>query len=267
MIETVGMEKTRFSDNDGLLGPGDQPAVQIAGPETGSSPFVLLGDHAGDAIPCSLGDLGLSSADRARHIAVDIGSRSLGLELSQRLGAPFVSQAYSRLVIDCNRAPERADAVPEVSDGSPVPGNQALGQPGRDARIAAVHEAYHAAIARLLDERARAGMETVLVSVHSFTPVFAGSERPWDIGVLHQDNAFALDVFEHLKTRARLVIGDNEPYRFDATDYTIPRHAFPRRLDWVELEIRQDLLAEPDGPSRIADMLVGALQDSNPFRA
>jgi len=249
----------RISGSGGLLDRGDPPVVEISGPVGGSAPFVLLGDHAGDALPRSLNQLGLSPADRSRHIAVDIGSHRLGLELSERLGAPFVSQTYSRLVIDCNRAPDRPDAIPETSDGTPVPGNRKLSPAARQARIGEVHEPYHAAIAELLDRRARAAVRTLLVSVHSFTPIFGGSSRPWQVGVLHDANAFAQKVLAQMQAQGEYVIGDNEPYRFDATDYTIPRHAFPRKLDWVELEIRQDLLADRVATTRMADLLARML--------
>src|SRR5205085_648229 len=105
-------------------------------------------------IPAALGDLGLSPADLGRHIAWDIGVADLGPALAEALDAPFISQRYSRLVIDCNRDPSRADSICEISDGTTVPANVGLGPAGREARIEAIFSPYHAAIARLLDERA-----------------------------------------------------------------------------------------------------------------
>lgn len=240
-----------------LLNRRDPNPVQKTLPDEVESPFVLVGDHAGTAIPAALGDLGLGAADRARHIAVDIGIEELGRTLSKRLGAPFVSQAYSRLVVDCNRDPGHQGWIAEVSDGTPIPGNRELSKEQRTARRAEIFDPYHAAIAELLDARAEQGCESVLVALHSFTPVMNGEMRPWHVGVLHagREDGFALAVLERLRRRSGLVVGDNEPYRMDPTDYTVFRHAFPRGLRYVEIEVRQDLLAGPPAVSDVSELL------------
>lgn len=223
--------------------------------------FLLLGDHAGNAVPSALGTLGLSRAELRRHIALDIGIHELGAELAARLDAPFIEQHYSRLVVDCNRAPEAVDAVAPVSDGTPIPGNAELAESARAARYSGIFEPYHAAIAQLLHARDTAGLVTTIVSLHSFTPSLAGSARPWTIGVLHDggDRRFAVALLHVLRDREGERIGDNAPYRMDATDYTVPRHAYPDRL-YVEFEIRQDLLASPANRQAMADLLADALQ-------
>ena len=226
-----------------LLNPSDPHPVRHSGEKSRKSPFVLLGDHAGKAIPAALGDLGLSAADRARHIAVDIGVEALGTALAERLGAAFVSQAYSRLVVDCNRWPETAGWIAEESDGSVVPGNFGLGAEEREARRSAIFEPYHQGVDEVLERRRTDGRQSILVSLHSFTPEMAGEKRPWHIGVLHDGHRddFALALLATLQ-RTALTIGDNEPYRMDKTDYTVPRHAFSRGLRYVEIEVRQDWL-------------------------
>ncbi len=245
-----------------FLNPRDPNPVQKILPDRTDSPFVLVGDHAGSAIPHSLGDLGLSAADRARHIAVDLGSQALGEALARQLGAPFLSQAYSRLVIDCNRAPDHPESIVGSSDGTTVPGNLGLDEARRMARVDEVLEPYQQAIGELLDARPQA----ILVSVHSFTPVMGGALRPWEIGVLHDghEDAFVLRLLWALKARGDVVVGDNEPYRMDDTDYTVPRNAYPRGLSYAEIEVRQDLLADPDGLARMATILAGALNDALP---
>lgn len=214
-----------------------------------NSPFVLIGDHAGTAIPQRLADLGLSEHDRARHISVDLGVERLGRLLSQRLQAPFVWQAYSRLVVDCNRAPGTAEWIAATSDGTPIPGNRDLNDTDVHLRRTEVYEPYHEAISALLDRRVKAGLETILISLHSFTPAMEGFHRPWEIGVLHDGarDAFAKQLLAQLKKCGR-VIGDNEPYDMDETDYTVPRHAFARDLLYAEIEVRQDVLARETGP-------------------
>ncbi|WP_199798276.1 N-formylglutamate amidohydrolase [Aurantiacibacter spongiae] len=242
-----------------LLGPNDPACVELTGNALSPGPFVLVGDHAGDAIPAALGDLGVSQADRARHIAVDIGSAALGLALARRLDAPFVAQAYSRLVIDCNRYPDHPEAVVETSDGTGVPGNVRLTPGQRQARIDAVFEPYHAAIEHLLDKREAAGLASVLISVHSFTPVWQGRRRDYHFGVLHDGHRddFALAVLDRLTREKDWTVADNQPYVMDETDYTVPRHAYPRDLPYLEIEVRQDLL--PRRADEVAEVLARAL--------
>lgn len=244
-----------------LLNPQDPNPVLKSLGGMAASPFVLVGDHAGAAVPAALGELGLSAHDRARHIALDIGVEALGGALARRLGATFVSQSYSRLVVDCNRDPADPAWIAEESDGTAISGNADLSDVEREARRNQIFEPYHRAIGELLDGRAAAGIETVFVSLHSFTPVLGGERRPWEIGVLHDDRRddFALAVLALLRRRAEPTVGDNQPYRMDATDYTVPRHAFPRNLRYVEMEVRQDLLGGPAGIETIADLLADVL--------
>jgi len=229
--------------------------------------FLLIGDHSGLAIPKNLADLGLSKEERERHIGWDIGVAGLGRALATRLDATLIEQAYSRLVIDCNRDPEAPDAAPEVSDGTVIPGNSGLDAAARADRAAAIHAPYHAAIADLLDARGAAGRPTILVALHSFTPVFGGVARPWHVGVLHDagDTRFARAVLARLAAEPDLVVGDNAPYRMDATDHTVPRHCYPRGLPYLELEVRQDLIVDAEGQrlwaERLAGIFAGAAED------
>jgi predicted N-formylglutamate amidohydrolase len=221
----------------------------------------LLGDHAGREIPAALGDLGLTASDRERHIAWDIGIAGLGRMLADALGATFISQRFSRLVIDCNRDPARADAIPEVSDGAAIPGNVGLTPTQRQARIDQFATPYHAAIAAELDRRATRGLATTLVSLHSFTPEMNGLARSWRFGVLHaEDSAFSRAVLAELRgDLGEALVGDNQPYRMDEVDFTIPRHCRPRGLDYLELETRQDLLSDEAGQRAVAERLARLL--------
>lgn len=242
----------------------DPPQVRLVNPD-GRSTFLLIGDHAGNIVPQRLGTLGLDETQRARHIAWDIGVAALGAALSAALDAVFIRQTYSRLVVDCNRSPDAVDAIAEVSDGTTIPGNVALDEAARAARFAEIHEPYHAAIADELARRDSAGDPTILVALHSFTPVFGGAPpRPWQIGILHDrgDASFARACLAVLRGRRDLTVGDNEPYRMDAIDYTVPRHCYSAQRPYVELEVRQDLLAAEGGVATwsaiLADMLTAA---------
>lgn len=237
----------------------DQPPFSVI--DGGPSPFLFIGDHAGAAVPASLGDLGLPREAFGRHIAIDIGVAGLGERLAARLDATFIAQRFSRLVIDCNRDPSRADSVCEVSDGTVIPGNQGLSPADRQARIDAVFAPYHARIAAELDRRQAAGRPTVLVALHSFTPVMAGHARPWRYGVLHLHNSpvsnAALRALRDALGEA--VVGDNQPYSMTGIDFTVPHHAIARGIDYLELEVRQDLLETAPGQDEAADLIAAVL--------
>jgi predicted N-formylglutamate amidohydrolase len=249
-----------------LLLDQDEPAPVVAFNSGGSSPFLILGDHAGNAIPRRLGTLGLSPEDRGRHIAWDIGVRGLGELLATALNAPFLHQHYSRLVIDCNREPQSAEAIPAVSDGSRVRGNERLSDAGRAQRIAEIHAPYQERISAELAIRRQAGRPTILIALHSFTPIMAEIARPWHVGVLYSggDTGFATTLLQALQRESGTVIGDNEPYEMDDTDHTIPRHAFANRIPYAELEIRQDLIVDAAGQQIWSALLSSALNANHP---
>ncbi len=238
------------------------PAPVIVQNSGSSIPFLLVCDHAGRRTPESLGDLGLAAADWDRHIAYDIGAAGLSERLASALGgACLIQQVYSRLVIDCNRAPERDDAIVTLADGAQVSRNLDLSPQARRVRVEAIHAPYHAAIAAELDTRGARGIETRLILIHSFTPTMAGVRRPWRVGVLHQGNALSLAALAWLQRRPELTVGDNAPYAMDDIDYTAPLHAQRRGLEYLELETRQDLIADEVGQDRFAKLYAEMLGD------
>ena len=248
--------------SSGLFAAEEPLAVIVENPG-GSSRLLLLGDHAGCAVPSGLGDLGVPPAEMDRHIAWDIGVAGLGAELARRLDAVFIRQAYSRLVIDCNREPGHAGSITPISDGCPVPANQGLAESEREARVEAIFRPYHAAIAAELDARAAQGERTLVFALHSFTPRMNDFDRPWRFGVLHAgDSALSAAMLAVLReTFGETVVGDNEPYALDPNggDYTVPHHAGGRGLDYLELEVRQDLIATPADQATVADVLAPLL--------
>jgi predicted N-formylglutamate amidohydrolase len=243
-----------------LLAP-DEPAAFAVAHAEGRSPFFLTCDHAGKRLPRRLATLGLPEAELERHIAWDIGAAGLSWLLADRLDAFLILQTYSRLVIDCNRAPGVPTSIVALSEHTEIPGNQRLSLAETAARVREVFEPYHHRIVAELDRREAAGRPTVLLAMHSFTPVFKGVARPWHVGVLYnRDPAFGRIMGELLRAEGDLVVGDNEPYAIsDETDYTIPVHGEKRGLPHVEFEIRQDLIAEQDGQLAWAERLARLL--------
>jgi predicted N-formylglutamate amidohydrolase len=238
-----------------LLSPDDPSPFVVTNPG-GSSPLLLIGDHAGRAIPAKLGDLGLPPGELSRHIAWDIGVAGLGARLAERLDACFIRQTYSRLVFDCNRRFEDPSAIAEVSDRTPIPANQGLSLAEKQVRLHEIYRPYEAAIAQALDLRAKSGCKSLVFSLHSFTPVYQGFVRPWRYGVIHRDDSpLSSAVLSLLQRQFGEAAGDNLPYAMDGTDNTVDVHALPRGLDYLELEVRQDLIADEAGQIEQGEIL------------
>jgi predicted N-formylglutamate amidohydrolase len=244
-----------------LLAEDEPPAVVVEN-AAGRSSFFLTCDHAGRRLPRRLGTLGLPHAELERHIAWDIGAAGVARLMATALDAVLVMQPYSRLVIDCNRAPGVATSIVQISELTPIPGNKDVTGAEAAARVEAIFRPYHDRIAAELDRREREGQPTLLVSVHSFTPMFKGESRPMQVAVLYnRDPRFARLVHGLLLAEGDLVVGDNDPYAVsDETDYTIPVHGERRGLPHVELEIRQDLIADEAGQHAWSSRLVRLLR-------
>ncbi len=247
--------------SDAILLAADEPDPVCLLRAGGASDLFFTADHAGRQIPRRLGRLGLPESELTRHIAWDIGMRGVTERLSAAFDATAVIQTYSRLVIDCNRDPGVPSAMPEISEHTPIPGNVGLTDADKAARVAAIFTPYHERIAGLLDARAAAGRRTVYIAMHSFTPTFKGESRAMQIGVLYnRDARLASILLDLLRAEGDLTVGDNAPYAVsDLTDYGVPRHAERRGLAHVEIEIRQDLIADPAGEVAWADRMTRLL--------
>jgi predicted N-formylglutamate amidohydrolase len=243
-------------DTSLLLGSEDAAPVVEQNPQ-GRSPFLLTSDHFGRAIPRKLGDLGLPESELTRHIAWDIGIAGVARALAAHLDARLIAQAYSRLVIDCNRPLDAPGSIPRISEATIITGNEGLTREAADARRREVFDPYHRRIAEVIDRRSLEGIPTVLVSLHSFTPVYAGIKRPWHVGTLYQsDTRLPPLLLKGLRAHADLVVGDNEPYAVsNETDYTIPVHGEARGLMNTGIEIRQDLISDQAGEAQWAERL------------
>ena len=242
----------------------DEPSpVEIINPK-GKSPIFLVCEHAGRCIPRKLGDMGLSEDDRQRHIAWDIGAGAVSARLAERLDAPLITQAYSRLVCDCNRDIGVPSFIPAISERTMIPANEGLTPADRDSRIEEIYRPLHDRIRDALDRRAAEGVPTVFLSVHSFTPVFMDEARPMHIGLLYdRDPRLAALVGSVLRADGDLVVADNEPYALDwSRDFTVPEHGERRGIPSLEIEIRQDLIGEAEGQDVWAERLASALERS-----
>jgi predicted N-formylglutamate amidohydrolase len=247
-----------LADSRSFLSPDEPPPAEVFN-EGGAAATLLVCDHAGRRIPKCLGDLGLEPAAFERHIAWDIGAAEVARRLAIRLDAPLVLSNYSRLVIDVNRRPDDPTSMPEESDGTPVPANRGLAGAAREARIVEIHEAYHRLVGQRLAAMTARGVPMV-ISVHSFTPVFKGFERPWQVGVLwNRDGRLARPLMKRLAA-LDISVGDNQPYSGqDQHGYTLPRHVEGAGIPHVLLEIRQDLIDTRRGAEEWSETLYSAL--------
>jgi predicted N-formylglutamate amidohydrolase len=243
-----------------LLSPDEEAPFEVERAD-GHSPFLIICDHAGRRIPRSLGRLGLPEDELLRHIAWDLGAAGVARRLGAALGAYTICQRYSRLVIDCNRPLDAPDSIVRQSERTVIPGNQTVGADAARQRAQEIFQPYHDEIRRALDARAAEGRDTALVAMHSFTPVFLDRARSWHAGVLYnRDARLAGPLLRALRDEQDLVVGDNEPYAAgDLTDYSIVHHGERRGLVHVELEIRQDLIADAAGQDAWAERLARLL--------
>ena len=251
-----------FKAPDGpLLAPDEPATVEIVNPDS-SRPLLLICDHASNFIPRALAGLGLEETHLWWHIAYDIGVAEVTRQLSRRLDATAILCGFSRLVIDPNRELESPSSIPDITDGVAVPGNRGLSEAARRDRIATFFGPYHEAIENRLRTMAARGPDPAIVSLHSFTPVMDGFERPWQIAALWDSDPRLPLPFMAALRRLGYTVGDNEPYSGrDFHGYTLQRHADSRGLANLLIEIRQDLIDTADGAGEWSDVLAGALRD------
>ena len=224
--------------------------------------LILLCDHATNILPAEYGTLGLSEQQLSRHIAYDIGVEQVTRELAELLGVPAVLSRFSRLLIDPNRGLDDPTLVMRLSDGAVVPGNAAIDQLEIDRRVRDYYLPYDGAVRETIDRSLALDVVPALLSIHSFTPVWRGSPRPWHAGVLwDSDDRFVRPLIAALASDAELVVGDNEPYSGELEGDMMNRQGTKRGLAHALLEIRQDLIAGPSGATAWAERLATILPD------
>ena len=230
--------------------------------EAGPAPMVIICDHASNRVPAGYGDLGLPPAAFERHIAWDIGAAAVSEILARRFNAPAILSTVTRLLIDCNRQFEDPGLTPAVSDGTEIPANRDLSAAERANRWRLYHQPYHATIAQAIDRQLANGRQPVVLSIHSMTPTMRGTTRPWQIAVCwDNDQRLSAPMLAGLRARPGIVVGDNEPYRLDpAEDYSMPVHAARRGLKHLQIEFRQDEVADAAGQRRWAALFGDCLE-------
>lgn len=237
----------------------DQPFEIYRPDANGSSGLLFICDHASNGLPSAYGTLGVPAADFGRHIAYDIGAAMVTRALAQSYGAAAVLARYSRLLIDLNRGPDDPTLVMKLSDGRIVPGNRDADAVEIARRLRDYYRPYHDAIAAEIAAMRAAGQVPVLISMHSFTPVWKGYTRPWDVGVLwDRDGRLALPLIRTLRAQG-FTAGDNEPYSGELENDCMWQHGTMNGLPHALIEMRQDLIANRTAASAFALRLKPAL--------
>jgi len=205
----------------------------------GEGDILIVADHASNTIPPEFNGLGLTHDALEAHIAWDIGTAALGHALSARLGCEAILSNVSRLVVDKNRRIDQPGLIPDISDGIAIPGNTELTDSAVNARLEDFYHPYHAAIEAAVASKTA----PMLISLHSFTPHMDGRQRPWQCGLLYnQDDRLARKAISFF-AQFDLCVGDNQPYPGNIYNATMDRHAEAAGHPYLMLEIRNDLLA------------------------
>ncbi|MGP8233273.1 MAG: N-formylglutamate amidohydrolase [Methylovirgula sp.] len=220
---------------------------------------LLLCDHASNALPQSYGTLGLPAADLEAHIAYDIGAADITRRLAAQLGAPALLTRFSRLLIDPNRGAQDPTLVMRLSDRRLIPGNARIDAAEVARRRALYWQPYRTAVAETIAALMAKGPSPAVISVHTFTPNWRGTERPWQIGILWDaDPRLPQPLIAALRDRG-LIVGDNEPYDGALAGDTLHEQVTARGLAGLLIEVRQDLVATPEKAHGWADLLAEVL--------
>lgn len=246
-----------------VLSEAEGDCVAVERPD-GGSPVLVICEHASRTVPQSFGDLGLSGEALNSHIAWDPGALAVAKGISRNLDATLVYQRFSRLIYDCNRPPESPAAIPEASEIYAIPGNQKIDAAERAARTNALYVPFHQHIRDLLGSRTARGIASVIVTIHSFTPIYDGKQRDVELGILH-------DTDDRLASRMLASAGDaplyntqrNQPYGpADGVTHTLRLHGLENGFRNVMIEVRNDLIVDDVGQGVMADYLTGLIQHS-----
>jgi predicted N-formylglutamate amidohydrolase len=214
---------------------------------------LIVSDHASNRVPDDI-DLGIDTALLSEHVAIDIGVAEVAERMARQPGVAAFLGNVSRLVCDFNREEEAPAVIPHASDGHAIPGNL-FDLAGREERLMRFHRPYHEALAALLD----AAPPALIVSLHSFTPSLKSrpeEARPWQVGVLYNQDDRAARLAIPLLAAEGLVVGDQQPYSGTLLNATMNRHAETEGRPYLGIEVRQDQIGDETGQALWAERLV-----------
>ena len=228
----------------------NDPWITLGQPAKGG--ILVVCDHASNHVPDEI-DLGIDRRLLSQHIAYDIGVTGVATFLVELSGYAAFLATNSRLVVDLNRYPDDASAIPVTSDGIEIPGNR-LDAAGRNERLARYFHPYRARLAEFL----RVHRPALILSIHSFTPRLESDphgHRPWEIGILYNEYETAANLAIERLEGEGIVVGDQLPYSGKLLNATMNQHAEANEIPYVGIEIRQDLVETSEAQERFAAIL------------
>jgi predicted N-formylglutamate amidohydrolase len=228
----------------------------------GKAPLVLVCEHASNFVPEKFNGLGLEPTRLNDHIAWDPGALDVAKSLASLLEAPLFAARISRLVYDCNRPPEASDAIPSVSEVYDIPGNTNLSNDDKSWRVNNIYTPFHVGLSDLIEQKVIQDQAPLIVTIHSFVPVYKGQVRETEIGILHDiDSRLADYILEEGKRDLDFKVARNEPYNAsDGVTHTLQKQAIKKKLPNVMIEIRNDLIKDEGGVQKVAHSLARILQ-------
>jgi predicted N-formylglutamate amidohydrolase len=136
-------------------------------------------------------------------------------------------------------------------------------------RVDEVYRPFQAGLASLIHKRLEVNQPPILVTVHSYTPVYFGEHREVEVGILHDsDTRFANRMLLSAEAAGTYKTLRNRPYGpADGVMHTLTEHGQSAELLNVMIEIRNDLIAQSDGQDAISDFLAGLIRQSLPSGA
>ena len=213
--------------------------------------ILIIADHASNYVPKEKNKLGLSNSLLNKHIAFDLGVKELSLDLSNRLKCKVIQGKYSRLLIDLNRDLNDPTIIPEIVDRKIIPGNIKLSKSEVKLRIKKIYDKYHNEIDRIIKNE----NVTVILSIHSFNPIFKNKKRFLEFGILsNKDKNLSSIIIDQLRLQ-KLNVGDNKPYKGNLIGDSMYRHGLRNKLPHALIEVRNDLLSNPTKIKRVSRLL------------
>ncbi len=220
--------------------------------------ILFIADHASNYIPSSLKDLGLKKNLLNSHIAYDLGVKELCINLANILKSKYIIGEYSRLIIDLNRDKSDPTLIPEIVDRTVIKKNIILNENDKKKRISNIYNRYHQKIKTTIKH----DNITILISLHSFNPIFKNKKRNIHFGILsNQDRRLSDYIITEMKQR-KLKIGDNEPYKGNLIGDTMHKHGLKNNLHHTLIEIRNDLLSSPTKIQKVSKLLKEVISNS-----
>lgn len=227
-----------------------------------TSKLVLLCEHASNHLPSDLDNLGLNKAALEEHIAYDIGAAEVTRKIADMMGVGAVLATVSRLALDCNRIPSDETRFPTFVDGWDIPGNKELPDQEKADRHRFFYEPFHNAAAEMIERHLDRGARPLIVSIHSFSPAYAGEARPWNMGLMwNNDTRLAQALIGLLERETDLVIGENQPWSGKDLFHTQQRHGEDRQLLHAGIEIRNDMIRTEPQILEMAALLADLLDE------